>query len=578
MSRRHSLSLLSIVLVILSILLLFGIPLFSAPKQSAFALNNGLALTPPMGWNSWNKFECAVSQTVVEQEADAMVSSGMAAAGYQYINIDDCWEASSRDSNGNLVADPTRFPNGIKAVADYVHSKGLKLGIYNDAGTATCSGYPGFEGHEQQDANTYASWGIDYIKVDWCNTTGLDPQTQYTLIRNALVNTGRPIVLSLSEWGINSPWIWGPSVANLWRTTGDISDNWSSMLSNLDANAVGASSAGPGGWNDPDMLEVGNGGMTTAQDQAEFSMWAIEAAPLITGNDLTSMSAATASILTNAEVIAVDQDPAGVQGVKVADNGSGLQVWAKRLQGSNTYAVALLNRNSSAANITVNWSSLGISGSASVRDLWAHANLGSFTGSYTTNVPATATVVLKIVGSGSSVTPTPASTPTLTATPPRTPTPTATPAVTPTPTATPARTPTVTPTATPTTGVTPTPTRGVTPTPTASSGTHCSVHYAITNQWQGGFGASFVITNTGTTAINGWSLQFSFPNGQTITQVWNGSFTQTGSAVTITNLSYNGSIPAGAQASSEPGFNGTWNGTNTAPAAFTLNGVACTVV
>lgn len=548
MSGRRLSSLLSLCLVFL-LVLLFSIQMFfNTPGPHALAAN-GLALTPPMGWNSWNKFGCSVSESIVEQEADAMVSSGMKAAGYQYINLDDCWEASSRDSNGNLVADPTRFPDGIKALADYVHGKGLKLGIYNDAGTATCSGYPGFEGHEQQDANTYASWGIDYIKVDWCNTSGLDPQTQYTKIANALQSTGRPIVLSLCSWGNGSPWLWGASVANLWRTTSDISDNWNSVLTNFDANSAYAAYAKPGGWNDPDMLEVGNGGMSTTEDQSHFSLWAISAAPLITGNDLANMSSATASILTNSEVIAVDQDPAGVQGTKVADNGSGLQVWAKKLQGSNTYAVVLLNRSASTANMAVNWSELGLSGSASVRDLWAHADEGSFSGSYTTAVASHGVAMLKIVGSGSA-----------------TPTPTATP--TSIPTATP--TPGITPTATPTTGITPTPTA------TQAPGSSCKVAYTITNQWAGGFQAGLSITNTGSTALNGWSLVFSFANGQTITQIWNGTAAQSGSQVTITNLSYDGAIAPGATLSSV-GFLGSWNATNSAPTAFTLNGTACSM-
>ncbi|HET8842215.1 MAG TPA: cellulose binding domain-containing protein [Ktedonobacteraceae bacterium] len=537
MSRRHAFSLCSMFLAILLVLLLFSVQFFGTPPTPALA-TNGLALTPPMGWNSWNHFGCSVSESVVKREADAMVSSGMAAAGYQYVNIDDCWEASSRDSNGNLVADPTRFPNGIKALADSVHSKGLKLGIYNDAGTATCSGYSGMEGHEQQDANTYASWGIDYIKMDWCNTGGLDPQTQYTKISSALASTGRPIVFSMSEWGINSPWIWGPAIANLWRTTGDISDNFSSVLSNFDSNAAGTAYAGPGGWNDPDMLEVGNGGMTTTEDQAHFSLWAIAAAPLITGNDLATMSSTTASILTNSEVIAVDQDPAGIQGTKVADNGLGLQVWAKKLQASNTYAVVLLNRNSSAANITVNWSALGLTGSASVRDLWAHANLGSFTGSYTANVSGDAVVMLKITGSSSSATPTPGQTPT--------------------PTTILTSTPTVTPTVPPT----------VTATSAPASG---SVHivYQVTNQWPGGFGASISITNNGSSPINGWTLQFTFPSSQTVTQGWNGTFSQSGSTVTITNASWNATIAPGQTISL--GFNGSWSGSNTNPTSFRLN-------
>jgi alpha-galactosidase len=404
--RIRSLPLLSSLLILF--LLFSGAVLFNAQVSQAYAAAiSGLAPTPPMGWNSWNKFGCNVNESIIKQEADAMASNGMKAAGYQYINIDDCWESHSRDSSGNLVADPNKFPDGIKALATYVHGKGLKLGIYNDAGTATCAGYPGFEGHEQQDANIYASWGIDYIKVDWCNTTGLDPQTQYTKISNALQATGRPIVLSLCSWGNGSPWLWGASIANLWRTTGDISDNWSSMLSNFDSNSTHASYAKPGGWNDPDMLEVGNGGMSTAEDQAHFSLWAISAAPLITGNDLANMSSTTASILTNSEVIAVDQDSAGVQGTKVADNGAGQQVWAKRLSGNGNVAVALLNRGSSTSNITVNWSSIGLSGNASVRDLWAHADRGTFTNSYTASVPSHSVVMLKITAGSGGSTPTP---------------------------------------------------------------------------------------------------------------------------------------------------------------------------
>ncbi len=396
-------------LIVIPFILFMAVFAFASNAPHAYALSNGLAVTPPMGWNDWNRYGCNISDSLIRQQADAMVNNGLKAVGYQYINIDDCWEASSRDSSGNLVADPNKFPNGIKAVADYVHSKGLKLGIYNDAGTKTCAGFPGMYGHEQQDANTYASWGIDYIKVDWCNTTGLDPQTQYTKIHNALASTGRAITFSLCSWGQGSPWLWGPSVGNLWRTTGDISDNWTSMLSNFDSNSAHASYAGPGGWNDPDMLEVGNGGMSATEDQTHFSLWAISAAPLIMGNDMTNMSASAKSILTNTDVIAVDQDSRGAQGTKVSDN-NGLQVWSKPLAGSGNVAVVLLNRNTSASNITVNWSSIGISGSASVRDLWSHTNVGSFNGSYTANVAGHGVVMLKISASGGSV-PTPTPTP-----------------------------------------------------------------------------------------------------------------------------------------------------------------------
>ena len=381
---------------IILIMVAFG---FGLNIPHAYAVNNGLALTPPMGWNDWNRYGCSISDSLIRQQADAMVNSGLKAVGYQYINIDDCWE-TNRNSSGNLVADPAKFPNGIKAVADYVHSKGLKLGIYNDAGTKTCAGYPGMYGHEQQDANTYASWGIDYIKVDWCSSTGIDAQTEYTKIGNALKSTGRAITYSLCDWGQSNVWTWGPSVGNLWRTTGDISDNWTSMLSNFDSNASHASSAGPGGWNDPDMLEVGNGGMSSTEDQTHFSLWAISAAPLIIGNDMTNMSSSTKSILTNTDVIAVDQDSRGVQGTKVSDS-NGLQVWSKPLSGTGNVAVVLLNRNSSSSNITVNWSSIGISGSASVRNLWSHSDVGSFNGSYTANVAGHGVVMLKISGGSS---------------------------------------------------------------------------------------------------------------------------------------------------------------------------------
>ena len=398
-------------LLLVSLILFMAVFAFGLNVHNAYAVNNGLAVTPPMGWNDWNKYGCSISDSLIRRQADAMVSSGMKAAGYQYINIDDCWLSKSRDGNGNVVPDPSKFPNGMKALADYVHSQGLKLGIYTDAGTATCAGFPGMYGHEQQDANTYASWGIDYIKVDWCNSSGIDAQTQYTKIGNALKSTGRAITFSLCDWGQSNVWTWGPSVGNLWRTTGDITDTWSSMLSNFDSNASHASSAGPGGWNDPDMLEIGNGGMSTTEYQAHFSLWAISAAPLITGTDLSTMSATTKSILINTDVIAVDQDTLGVQGTKVSDS-NGLQVWSKKLQGGSV-AVVLLNRNTSAASITANWSNIGISGSASVRDLWSHTNVGSFNGSYTANVVGHGVVMLKISpGSTGGPTPTPTSTPT----------------------------------------------------------------------------------------------------------------------------------------------------------------------
>jgi alpha-galactosidase len=396
-----------------------------------------------------------------------MVSSGMQAAGYQYVNIDDCWSMTTRDGSGNLQADPVKFPSGIKSVADYVHSKGLKFGIYGDRGTSTCANFPGSYQHEVQDANTFASWGVDYLKYDNCATVG-DMQTDLTNMRNALAATGRPIVFSISTWWMSLPTF--PDLGNLWRTTSDITDSFSSVMGNIDTNNNTAQYAGPGHWNDPDMLEVGNGGMTDAEYRAHFGMWAIVAAPLIAGNDLRSMTQATKDILTAPEVIAVDQDALGIQGIKVTDNGAGLQVWSKTLSGSNTRAVALLNRSGAAANMTVNWSAIGLSGSATVRDLWARTDLGSFSGSYTASVPSHAIVLVKIVAAGGTQL-----TSTLTKTPTQgtAPTNTATRTVTPTSiTNTPSRTPTASPTCPCITNTaSPTPTLNISPTRTNTPGT-----------------------------------------------------------------------------------------------------------
>jgi alpha-galactosidase len=354
-----------------------------------------LSRTPPMGWNSWNHFACDVSDSLIRGTADAMVSSGMRAAGYRYVVIDDCWQVA-RAADGTIVADSARFPQGIKALADYVHSKGLLFGIYTDAGTKTCQGRPGTLGHEVQDARTYAAWGVDYVKEDWCNAAGLDAPTQYRKFRDALRATGRPIVLSICEWGSNQPWEWAPAVGNLWRTTDDISDSWGSMLGNLDQSAQHAAVAGPGHWNDPDMLEVGNGGMTDAEYRAHMSLWALEAAPLIAGNDLRSMSDSTRAILTNPEVIAVDQDSHGAQGYLVWTDGPSLQVWARKLSGG-ARAVALLIRADTAARITAWFSRTGIrADSARVRDLWLHQDIGTFRGQYADTVPAHAVRMLRL--------------------------------------------------------------------------------------------------------------------------------------------------------------------------------------
>ncbi|MGH8297705.1 MAG: glycoside hydrolase family 27 protein [Steroidobacteraceae bacterium] len=362
---------------------------------------NGLALTPPMGWNSWNHFGCNVSASLIEGEADAMVASGMKAAGYRYVVIDDCWQVA-RDKNGNILPDPKRFPQGMKAVADYVHSKGLKFGIYSDVGDHTCQGRPGSRGHEYQDALQYARWGVDYLKYDWCNTGGLNARSAYATMSDALRATGRPIVFSICNWGRDQPWLWGAQAGgNLWRSTQDIWDHWSGtrgfslgVLDILDEQVGLAGYAGPGHWNDPDMLEIGNGGMSDAQYRAQFSLWAILAAPLIAGNDLRQMSAATRTILTNREVIAVDQDALGVEGRRVWKDGDA-EIWARPLTGGRE-AVVLLNRGEQPLSIRLDWSALDLPGYLPLRfrDLWRHKNLPVATRSLTLDVPPTSVIML----------------------------------------------------------------------------------------------------------------------------------------------------------------------------------------
>jgi len=284
----------------------------------ALALDNGLGLTPQMGWNSWNHFGCNINETLIKQTADAFVSTGLAGHGYIYLNLDDCWEAPQRDSSGQLYGNPSTFPNGMKSLGDYIHSKGLKYGIYSDAGYNTCAGRPASLGHETTDANSYASWGVDYLKYDNCNTDGTPPEKRYPVMRDALNASGRPIFFSMCEWGVDNPATWAPAVGNSWRTTGDISDSWSSMIGKFDTNAPLAQYAGVGAWNDPDMLEIGNGGMTTIEYTTHFSLWAAMKSPLLIGCDITKMSTDTQNILMNDEVIAISQDKLGKQAALVA--------------------------------------------------------------------------------------------------------------------------------------------------------------------------------------------------------------------------------------------------------------------
>jgi alpha-galactosidase len=363
-----------------------------APAASA-QTSASLALTPPMGWNSWNKFGCNVSDKLIREMTDAMVSSGMQAAGYQYVNIDDCWQVS-RDASGTIVADPTKFPGGMKALADYVHGKGLKLGLYTDAGTGTCEKRPGSLNHEDQDAKTYASWGIDYVKIDWCNSEGLDPEVQYAKFRDALAHSGRPIVFSICNWGVKTPWRWGPTTGNLWRTTGDINDTYDRMtLIGFGQNGL-EKFAGPGHWNDPDMLEVGNGGMKRDEYRTHMALWAILAAPLLAGNDLRSMSSETKELLMNSELLAVDQDAKGVQGRRVWQEGP-LEIWVKPLA-DGSQAVGLFNRSESPTKMTLDFKSIGAPASAKLRDLLDHKDLGTIQNSYSADVPTHGVVLVKV--------------------------------------------------------------------------------------------------------------------------------------------------------------------------------------
>ena len=357
-----------------------------------------------MGWNSWNKFQCNVDEKLIRGAADAMVSSGMKAAGYAYVVIDDCWQGA-RDKDGNIQPDAKKFPSGMKALGDYIHAKGLKFGIYSDAGSKTCGGYPGSRGHEFQDAAQYAAWGVDYLKYDWCNTDTQDAQSSYLAMSQALQASGRPIVFSLCEWGNSKPWLWAKNIGNLWRTTGDIADIWDGMHPNgysmgllriVDMQAEPAPYAGPGHWNDPDMLEIGNGGMTDSEYRAHFSLWAMFAAPLMAGNALAAMSDATKAILMNREVIAVDQDPLGVAAGRVWKDGDA-EVWMRPLKGG-ARAVVLFNRGKDPRRIEVTWEMLHYPAglTAKVRDLWRHQDLAPVKGHTGAVVAGHAVVMLTI--------------------------------------------------------------------------------------------------------------------------------------------------------------------------------------
>ena len=361
--------------------------------------DNGLARTPPMGWNSWNRFHLDISDAMIREIADAMVESGMRDAGYVYVNIDDGWQGE-RDDTGVLHPNE-RFPD-MKALADYVHGKGLKLGIYTSPGHRTCGNQEGSYGHEERDARMFAEWGIDYIKYDWCGAFRIyenhEMQAVYQKMGAILQSLDRPIVYSLCQYGMEDVWKWGPDAGgNLWRTTGDIADNWESM-EQIGFNQHALSEfARPGHWNDPDMLEVGNGGMTNTEYRTHMSLWVLLASPLLAGNDLRDMTPETLELLTNPEVIAINQDPLGRQARRVAQDGE-LEVWAKPLEDGRV-AAGLFNRGEEAAPVTARWADLELAGKVAVRDAWAKKDLGSFADEFTAEVEPHGVVLVVLKGS-----------------------------------------------------------------------------------------------------------------------------------------------------------------------------------
>jgi alpha-galactosidase len=412
--RRHRLA------TALTAALLLTSAALGLQAPAAHGLDNGVARTPPMGWNSWNTFGCNINETLIRQHADAIVNSGMRDLGYQYVVVDDCWFNPNRDSAGNLQGDPTRFPSGMKALGDYLHSRGLKFGLYQVPVDKTCAQYfgsypgaTGSQGHEVQDARQFAAWGVDFLKYDWCSPTGtIDQQvTTFAKMRDALAATGRQIVYSINPNSIHAKTgplrNWG-DVANMWRTTEDITNTWDSGQTNgypmgiqniVNVNVPLASYAQPGGFNDPDMMEVGNGGMTDTEMRSHFALWAIMASPLIAGNDLRNASAATLTILRNQNLITINQDALGLQAAQVSNDGT-RRVLAKRLSNGDV-AVALFNQGSSTTTVSTTAAAIGKSGTSfTLRDAWTNAT-STTSGTISASVPAHGTVVYQVSGGGS---------------------------------------------------------------------------------------------------------------------------------------------------------------------------------
>jgi alpha-galactosidase len=541
----------------------------------AHAESNGAAITPLLGWSSWSTIRSNPTESNIEAQAQAL-STNLKSHGYQYVNLDDFWylnPSTTVDQYGRWAIDTNRFPHGISAVATYVHNLGLKFGVYMTPGIPIAAynqntaiegtsyhardiavngkyeanynfgnvmyyidySKPGAQAFINSWADQFASWGVDFLKLDGVGDSDISDIQAWS---TALKQSGRTIYFHLSNsLDRNNASTW-QQYANGWRIEGDVECycstlvNWTTVSRRFSDAPGWVSYAGPGGWNDFDSLDVGNGskdGLTNDERQTYMTLWAASAAPLYTGDDLTSLDSFGKSLLTNDEVIAIDQ--AGHPAHPISQS-SNQQVWfANNNDGS--YTVALFNLGGSSASVTVNWSSLGISGSASVHDVWSHSDLGSFSGSFSATLATHASRLLKV-------------------------------------TTTPA---TVTATSTPVT-VTPTPITA-TPTSTPGTGASCKVTYAMQSQWTGGFSANITIANTSSTTLSSWTLKFTFPaTGQSVTQGWNATWSQSGQNVTATNLSYNGDIAAST--STSIGFNGAWTSSNPSPTSFTVNGATCT--
>jgi alpha-galactosidase len=373
----------------------------------------GLALTPPMGFNTWNTFATNINEVLIMETADTMVKNGMRDAGYTYIVLDDCWSLKERDAKGNLVPDPVKFPSGLKALGDFLHARGFKFGIYSCAGSKTCGGYPGSQGHEYQDALSFASWGVDYLKYDWCYTNTRDAKEAYTTMRDALYAAGRPVVFSICEWGNSKPWEWAKDVGHLWRTTGDIMDcydcvqrwerGWKAIL-DLQVSQVQPHTgqgdgigkyAGPGHWNDPDMLEVGNEGLTFAESRAHFSLWCMLAAPLMAGNDIRKTTPDILAVMTDKEALAIDQDPAGKEGWRFRAE-PGREIWVRELDNGD-WAVALLNTGDKPAELSIDFGPMWfMGGKCQIRDIWDKKDAGTSEKPFTKRIDSHDVALLRL--------------------------------------------------------------------------------------------------------------------------------------------------------------------------------------